>query len=304
MTTFDQLVSQVRDGLLAFSKNQESITYLTSDMTSTDITFMVDPETGNAITNGVAEIDDELILIKKWDPTTGTVTVMANLNGRGTSGTTAAAHATDTIVTCDPSYSRVRIKEAINDTIRATYPDLWVFGNYEFNKLAAQFEYELPAAVEDVYKVTADTIGPSKIWFPAQRWRFNFSGSLNPIDGTTTGKTLQIMDDIVPGRLVRVIYRKKPEILVTNSDDFEPTTGLPERVTDLIVFGAIARLLSPNEAARLQQLAVEQTERSPLVPAGSASNAANQFWSLYYRRLQEERDRMLDLFEQYQSFLS
>lgn len=304
MTTLSQLISQVKDNLLAFSKNQESITYITADMLPTDTTFLVDTETGIAVTNGLAEIDEELILVKKWDPTTGIVTVMAGLNGRGVNGTTAASHTNETIVTCDPSYTRIRVKEAINDTIDACYPDLWVFGSFEFNKLAAQFEYELPAEVEDVYKVTADTIGPSKIWFPAQRWRFNFSGSLNPIDGTTTGKTLQIMDDIVPGRLVRVVYRKRPDLLVDSTDDFEPTTGLPERVTDMIVFGATARLLGPNEAARLQQVAVEQTERSPLVPAGSASNAANFYWSQYYRRLDEERDRMLQLFEQYQSFLS
>lgn len=304
MTTFDELVKQVKDNLLAFSKNQESITYLTADMLATDTTFLVDTETGDAITNGIAEIDDEIILIKKWDPTTGIVTVMANLNGRGASGTTPASHTTNTIVTCDPSYTRIRVKEAINSTINACYPDLWVFGSYEFNKLAAKFEYQLPADVEDVYKVTADTIGPSKIWFPAQRWRFNFSGSLNPLEGTTTGKSLQIFDNIVPGRLVRVVYRKKPNILINNSDDFETTTGLPERVTDMIVYGATARLLSPNEAGRLQQVAIEQTERSPLVPPGAATNAANQYWTLYYRRLQEERDRMLDLFEQYQSFLT
>lgn len=304
MTTFDQLVKQVKDQLLAFTKNQESVTYITADMTAIDTTFLVDPETGQAVTNGLIEIDDELILVKKWDPTNSMVTVMANLNGRGVNGSTAAAHVTDTLVTCDPSYTRVRIKDALNDTIDAVYPDLWVFGSYEFNKQAALFEYEVPADVEDVYKITASTIGPSKIWFPVQRARFNFSGSTDPIDGTTTGKTVQVMDDIVPGRLVRIVYRKRPNLLVNNADEFEPTTGLPERITDLIVYGATARLISPNEVARLQQVAVEQTERSSVVPAGSASDAANQYWNLYYRRLQEERDRMLELFEQYQSFLS
>lgn len=304
MTTFDQLVKQVKDNLLAFSKNQESITYLTADMLPTDTTFLIDTETGQAITNGIAEVDDELILIKKWDPTTGIVTVMANLNGRGASGTTPASHATDTIVTCDPSYPRVRVKEAINDTIDAVYPDLWVFGDYEFPKNAAQFEYQIPAEVEDVHKVTADTIGPSKVWFPVQRWRFNAQASVDPLDGVSTGKSLQVMDDIVPGRKIRVVYRKRPDLLVSNNDDFEPTTGLPERVTDLIVFGATARLLGPNEAGRVQQVAIESTERAPLVPAGSASNAANFYWAQYYRRLDEERDRMLQLFESYQYFLA
>lgn len=309
MTTFGDLVAQVKQELIGYSKDQATITYLTQPMTDTDTTFTVDTETVKAITRGIIEIDDEMILVKKFDQISGVVTIMANLNGRGVAGTTAASHAVDTIVTSDPRYPQIRIKEAINQTIKSVFPELWVFGSYEFQKVAPQFEYELPVDVENVYKVTFSVIGPSKIWQPSQSWRFNSNASTTGIDGTTTGKSLQILDRIVPGRRVRVIYRKQPNTLVNMSDDFSTTTGWTgdmdgERFVDLIRYGATARMLSANESARLQQQAVESTERAPLVPTGAATQAAQFYWTLYNQRLNEEKDRMFNLFEQYQHFLT
>ncbi len=309
MTTFADLVSQVKQELIGYSKDQATITYLTQPMTDTDTTFVCDIETIKAVTRGLVEIDDEMLLVKKFDATSGVVTIFANANGRGVAGTTSAAHAVDAIVTSDPRYPRTRIKEAINQTLKSVFPELWVFSSYEFQKVAPQFEYELPADVESVYKVTFSTIGPSLIWQPSQSWRFNSQASTTGLDGTTTGKSLQILDRIVPGRRVRVIYRKQPGTLVNDSDDFSTATGWigeqdGERFVDLIKFGATARLLSANEPARLQQQAIESTERAPLVPTGAAVEAAQFYWSLYMKRLAEEKDRMFNLYEQYQHFLT
>lgn len=303
MTTFADLISQVKQQLIGYSKDQATITFLTSPMTATDTVFTVDLETIKAVTKGIVEIDDELLLVKKFDLTSGIVTVMANLNGRGVSGTTPAAHAVDAIVTSDPRYPTVRIKEAINQTIQASFPEVTAFGSYEFNKEAPKFEYELPVDVENVYKVTFDTIGPSKLWTPAQSWRFNSMASTDALEGVPTGKSLQIMDRIVPGRKIRVIYRKKPNELALDSDEFT-STGYPERYVDMIMYGATARMLSANEAARLQQQAIESTERAPLVPTGAATQAAQYYWGLYHKRLNEEIDRLWELYEQYQHYLS
>jgi hypothetical protein len=210
---------------------------------------------------------------------------------------------TNSIITSDPDFPTIRIREAINACIAATYPDLFTFASYEFPKNAAQFEYFLPPDVEGVYKVTADTIGPSKIWFPVQRWRFNNDASLDPVEGTPTGKSLQIMDDIVPGRKIRVVYTKGPNPLIDATDEFI-TTGYPERYVDMIMYGTVARMLPALEAARLQQSSIESAERAPLVPTQAASQASQYFWSLYYRRLEEERKRLHILNEEYTNFLS
>lgn len=305
--TFSDLVARVKQQLLGYTKDQASLTYLTEPMTASDTTFSVDPETVTNLSRGFVEIDDELVLVKKFDRSTGIVTILAGTNGRGTDGTAAASHEVDALVTDDPRFPRARIKEAINDTINGVYPDLWVFGEYEFPKIAARYEYPIPAEVEDVYKVTVNTIGPSAVWFPLSSWRFNpqastTAGQVKPTPAPT-GKTIQIMRDfIVPGRNIRVTYTKKPNILVTNSDPYEVTTGLPERTVDLITYGACWRMLPAYEAGRLQQQSIEATERAPLVPMGSAAQASQYFLGLYQKRLQEERDRLFRLFENYQTF--
>lgn len=301
--TFNQLVSRVSQSLLGYTKDQASISYITADMTASDVTFTVDPETVTNLSRGLVEIDDEMILVKKYDRSNGTVTVMAGTNGRGAEGTVAASHVTNAIVTDDPRFPKKRVKEAINDTIAAVYPDLFVLASTEFNYAAARYEYVLPAEVEDVYKVVVNTIGPSKVWFPAQSWRFNAlssTGSQGP--SGATGKSLQLYDRVVPGRAVRVSYIKKPTTLTNPTDDFETVTGFPERYIDMITYGACWRMLPSYEAARLQQGSIEATERAPLVPPDSATNISQYFLGLYQKRLDEERDRLLQLFETYQNF--
>lgn len=305
--TFSDLVSRVKQQLLGYTRDQASLTFLTDPMTATDDTFTVDVNTVTNISRGLVEVEDELILVNRYDRSTGTVTVLAGVNGRGVEGTTAATHAAATIVTDDPTYPRARVKEAINDTIQALYPDLWVFGEYEFPKIAARYEYPLPVDVEDVYKVVVNTIGPSAVWFPLSSWRFNPMASTTPGQTfptpTPTGKSLQIMRDfIVPGRNIRVSYIKKPNVLVNNSDVFDVTTGFPDRYIDMIVYGACWRLLPAYEAARLQQKQIEATERAPLVPTGAGADASKYYLQLYTKRLDEERDRLQRLFESYQTW--
>lgn len=305
--SFDQLVSRVKQNLLGYTKDQASVSFLTAPMAATDTTFQVDTSTiTTALSRGLVEIEDELVWVNKYDRNTGTVTLMAGLNGRGVEGTTAAAHAANVIVTDDPQFPRARIKEAINNTILALYPDLYIFAFTEFPKIAARYEYPIPADVDDVYKVTWNTIGPSAVWRPAQRWRFatdasTTAGQVKPTP-TPTGKTLQIFDEIVPGRNIRVSYLKGPNPLVNNSDDFATVTGYPERYIDLVTYGACWRLLPAYEAARLQQGAIEANERAPLVPTQAASQASQFFLALYTKRLNDERDRLERLFERYQNF--
>lgn len=307
--TFDNIVSRVKQQLLGYTRDQASISYLVAPMTASDSTFTIDPETATNISRGLVEIDDELILVKKYDRSTGLVTVFggSSATGRGAEGTTAAAHTTDTLVTDDPMFPRTRIKEAINDTIQGTYPDLWVFGEYEFPWQAARYEYPLPVECEDVYKVVSNTIGPSRVWFPNSSWRFNPQASTTPgqTPAGSTGKSIQVMRDfVVPGRNVRVTYIKKPGTLVNNSDVFSTTTGYDDRVVDMIVYGACWRLLPAYEAARLQQQQIEATERAPLVPAGAGSQSAQFYYQLYTQRLNEERDRLFRLYDNFQTFNS
>lgn len=307
MATFNDIVSRVKQQLLGYSRDQASVSYLTQPMVASDISFTVDTDTVKNISRGLVEIDDELMLVKSRDPNTGTVTLLGNLNGRGVESTTPASHAVDSIVTSDPRYPRARIKEAINDTINGLFPDLWVFADYEFNWIASRYEYPVPADVEFIHKVETNTIGPSAIFFPNTTWRFDPRASTTPgqVKPTPppTGKTIQILRDyITPGRAVRISYAKKPNPLVNSDDVFDVVTGFPDRYLDLIVYGACWRLIPAYEAARLQQTAIEATERAELVPTGSASKASQYYLGLYQRRLEEERDRLFRLYPNFQTY--
>lgn len=306
--TFNDLVQRVKQQLLGYTKDQAAISFLSQPMTATDMMFMADTETVTALSRGLIEIDDEMILLKKYDRVSGNATVMGDVTtGRGVEATTAASHAAGALIVNDPRFPRKRIKEAINDTINAVYPDLWVFGTYEFPWTAARYEYPVPADVEQIYGVTTNTIGPSAVWFPNSSYRFNPLASTTPgqvkPSPAPTGKTIQVMRDfIVPGRNVRLVYMKKPNTLTNNSDDFVTVTGLEERIVDLIIFGAVWRLLPSYDSGRLQQQSIEATERAPLVPTGSAAKTSQYFYSLYRQRLDEERDRLLELYPRYQTW--
>lgn len=306
--TFTNIVDRVKQQLLGYTKDQASISYLVEPMTAVATQFHADEETVGNLSRGLIEIGDEMIVVKKFDKTSGIVTVMGGNSGtgRGADGTIAVAHNVDEFITNDPRFPRQRIKEAINDTILGLYPDLWVFAQFEFPYLAARYEYPIPADADDVYKVVVNTIGPSGVWFPAQSWRFNpmsstTAGQVKPTPAPT-GKSVQIYDRIVPGRNVRVSYTKGPNTLTNNSDDFTTVTGFPERYVDMITYGAAWRLLPAYEAGRLQQASIEATERAPLVPTSAASQASQFFLALYQKRLTEERTRLQRLYESYQTF--
>lgn len=289
MTTFAQLVSQVRQGLLGFSMSQESMSVLMAPMAAGDITFQADGETIDAISRGLAEIDDELVLVQKMDQPSGTVTVMGGTAGRGFEGTTAAAHETGALIRSAPAFPRVRIKEAINETILGLYPHLVVFGTTEITYTAAQVEYELPADVKDIWYVTGRWVGPEKVSAPMPNWRYNPKALTSDF---ATGKSIQILDAVTPGQPVKVVYAKTPTGLSADADVFETVTGFADRITDLVKYGALKRLMPALLGGRLQQQAVEATERAQLVSTRDISQAIQMNAAMYAERLEEERSLM------------
>lgn len=291
MTTFDQLVRQVRQQLLGFTMNQESVSELASAMGAADTSFSCDSATVTNLSRGLVEVDDELILVKTYDAPSGVVSVMGLTNGRGYEGTTAASHAAHALVTSNPAFPRARIKEAINQTIQTLYPELVVFSSTEITKNAVVIEYELPADLSDVWYVNGQLIGPSRVWQPLPNWRYNPKASATVFP---SGKSIEIFDYVTPGQKIRIVYGKPPSLLVNGGDDFAATTGYPDRYTDLVVFGTCMRLLPALESARLQQQSVEATERATLVPPASATRAMTMYAQLYQQRLSEERDQQFN----------
>lgn len=291
MTTFDGILARIRQQAMGYTKDQMAYAELAVDMAAGDTSFTAAADTIDSISRGLIEIDDELLLVKSFEASSRVVQVMAGVNGRGVEGTTAASHAAGSLITADPKYPRMRIKEAVNDVLQSLYPQLCVFATTEITNISVVYEYGMPADALDVWAVSDSLVGPTQVWMQGLNYRFN------PTADTTafpTGKSVQLFDPVTPGQTMLIKYTKAPSALSANTDDFTATTGLPDRCVDMVVWGACARLFPGYEAARLQQSSIEATERAPLVPPGSASTVAKFYLAMYQQRLEEERMRMFE----------
>lgn len=286
MSTFDQLTQLVLGNLQGFSLDQDQITYLTADIDSDDLSLAVaEPR---EVSRGLVEIGDELLWARLVDASSSSITIAPE--GRGWLGSTPAGHAANATVHNNPKFPRVLVKRALNDTLASVYPDLFGVASTTFSFTAARYQYPLPAEAEDIYDVTWDVIGPTQRWPRLSRWRFVSNANTTAYP---TGRAVELLDAVVPGRTVQVTYRKRPSALVNGSDEFFPTTGLSASAEDVIVYGACYRMSGYLEIPRLQAQSVEGSNRSTLTPPGSATNAAKYFYALQKERLAQEREILL-----------
>ncbi len=287
--TFQELCNEVDLNLSGYTANQERVTHLTQALTSNGLSLNL-ASVAN-IGKGIVEIEDELLYVDSYDRISSTATLAPY--GRGYQGTTAATHDINTKVTVAPTFPRVVIKRAINDTIQAVYPNLWGVSRTTFSLVATQTTYSLPADAETVLYVSWQTTGPSDEWMRVKAWR------MDPMANTTeypTGNSISIYDRITPGRTVQVIYSKKPTVLSANGDIFETVTGLPSSTKDVIVYGASYRLLSFVDPGRLSYNSSEADLADTKIQYGSAAATARYLRSLYTERLTEEASKLRDTY--------
>ena len=288
MATLKDMVDEVRSNLAGYTMRQDRITYLANPAglttTGTDITI----GSSTNLAKGIVEIDDELFWIDSFDKTTSTLKVIPGF-GRGYSNTTPAPHARYAQVTLAPTFPRVNIKQAINDTINSVFPKLWSIQSTTFTFNTSVSTYALPDDAQDVISVSWETIGPSKEWLPVRRWR------IDPMANATSfnsNNSISIYDAISAGRTVQVWYTAQPNTLDSNTDEFKDVTGLPETARDVITLGAAARLLSFVDAGRLNLTSAEADTADTKIPSNASVSASRYIYALYQQRLDEESGRL------------
>jgi hypothetical protein len=294
MPTLQNLVDRVRQELAGFSQNQQQFTALAADVTNSATTLSVTDAT--QVSRGTIEVgNQELMLVQSVNLQTNTVTLSPF--GRGYASTTANSHLTGAKIENSPIWPTVRLIEAINDTIRGVYPQLWAVNSTSIPKTSVVYEYSLPAEAEEILSVQYQLIGPSHVWRFAQNWRFVGQANIATGELGSTGKALFVADDIVPGRQIFVTYRKEPTELVNLTDDYTAVTGLPSTSHDIIVYGACMKLSPQLEGPRLSITSVEASERAQYVQPGSASKVSQYFGQLYFQRLEQEAAKQRDKFQ-------
>ena len=292
MPTFDQLVDEVKSNLQGYTLRQDRITYVSNANGLTTTSSAITVGSASNLAKGIIEIDDELIWIDNFDKQNNVLNVAPGF-GRGYMGTTASPHTQYAQVTLAPTFPRVTIKKALNDTIRSLYPKLFAVGSTTFTFNAAQVTYPLPDDCREVLYMSWQTTGSSKEWLPIRKWRFD------PLANTptfNTQKTINLYENIQPGRTVKVWYTMVPDTMDANTDDFVDVTGLPESCQDVIVYGACYRLLSFLDAGRINLSSAEADLNDTKIPASAGSSVSKYVFALFQQRLQEEALKLSDQF--------
>jgi len=283
-TTFSGLIERVLGQIQSYGAQQETATWINQSggIASTTATDFVVNETAQ-MGRGIIEVGSELMYVDRTDNLTKQVYLAPW--GRGFRGTTASTAANQTKVVIAPQYPRFMVKQAINDTIQAVYPELFGVGTHTFSFNSAVTAYSLPATADYVLNVKWQTIGSTKEWLNVRRYDTDKTANTTVF---ANGKTINIFDMIDPGRTVQVIYAKAPSVLSAENDIYETVTGLPSSTIDVIVYGAIARLIVGSDAARIPSQTVEADMMDQSKPIGGGTSVARFYLGLYQQRLQQD----------------
>ncbi len=292
MPTLSQMIDEVKGNLQGYTLRQDRITYVANPAGLTTTSTQIQVGSASNLAKGIIEIDDELIWIDSFDKSNNTLTVIPGF-GRGYQGTTASPHSQYAPVTLAPTFPRVNIQKAINDTINSLYPKLWAVASTTFTFNAAQTTYPLPDDAEQILYISWQTTGSSEEWLPVNRWRMDPMANAATFN---TNNTLNIYENIQPGRTVQVWYTTEPNTLDASTDDFADVTGLPESAYDVVIYGAAYRLLSFLDTGRINLTSAEADLNDTKNPYNSGASASRYIFALYQQRLQEEALKLSDKF--------
>lgn len=281
MTQLIDIINDVQLDLSGFTYRQDRATYLTTAATSGDLVLYV-ASTEN-IGKGIIEIDDEMMWVDSYDRQANTLTIAPF--GRGYNSTTAAAHSVNTKVIITPTYPRVAIKRAINDTVQAVYPKVFAVGSTPVSFLASRTTYPVPQGAIQILSMAWQSVGPTKEWLPIRQWRWD---PIAYASAFPTGRTVSIYDNVLPGRTINIVYAQLPVVMSNLTDDFETTTGLPTSMRDVIIYGAAWRLSSYVDPARISITGAAADEFDTKRPYGTGTNVTKGLQALYQQRLEEE----------------
>lgn len=286
MPSFGSLIDDVISTLYG-QVDQPTVGTLEQPIGATDTTVLIDfgDQPGASRPNGLIEIDRELLIVSRYDASSGTATLTPW--GRGQQGTTAAAHAAGAKVTVRPAYPRQKVGDVLNEVLRSSCPPLFAardLAPIDTGTLIG-LGYPLPDDTIRVLRVDETQTGFSEFVANRQVYRHwdvrNVAGQqLLEIPRDQWLETLQVTIAAMPGTLVN------------DTDDFATVTGLTDSCSDLAKFGALARLVMGAELARQRLSSVEANMRADKVPAGSGIQVSRYYQALYTQRLQAEQDRL------------
>ena len=288
--TLSQMMDEVSSNLSGYTFQQDRATHLLAAVTTTTSSsaspLVLSLASTDNMSKGIVEIDEELLWVDSTDRVANTATVAPY--GRGYNGSTAATHTADSKVTISPTFPRVNVKKAINDTIRSLGADIFAVKSTTFTFNAAQSTYAFNNLnIKNILTVHWQSVGPSQEWVPVRHWDFDAIANSTAFGSGAQTITLGI-DAPMPGRTVKVVYATDPAAFTSNTEDYVTQTGLPESTRDVVILGTAYRLLSFLDPARASQVSPQADETDSKRPYGASQTATKQLYALYSQRLAAE----------------
>lgn len=272
--TRDDLVEEVLSSVQGFTAAPDQLTYLTGDVSVEALSLTVADTSG--VANGLVEVGDELIWITGFDANSGTLQVLPK--GRGFRGTDATAHLNGDTVALSPTIPRAMIAREINNQLRNLYPSLYAVRSSTFTfSDPTQAGWTIPAEAEGILDVRyLDFLGN---WERVRCWECEHTPNEAPVVRFT---------GVPIGRDVQVVYSTRPSTL-DSGGALVTDCGLLSGARDLLVLGALARLIPMLDVARLGVQYAAADELANPRPLGSAVQIGREFQSRFDKRLEAEK---------------
>ena len=109
-----------------------------------------------------------------------------------------------------------------------------------------------------------------------------------------TQNTVNIYENIQPGRTVQVWYTTTPNTLDNSTDDYADVTGLPSSSSEVVILGASYKLLSYIDSGRINLSSAEADLNDTKIPSTAGVSASRYIFALYQQRLSEEALKLQD----------
>lgn len=286
MATFGQLIDDVAATVRAFTKEQPLLTWLTSGISETAEEITVND--GTVLSRGRIEIDKELIILEDVVDNRGIIPPF----GRGTDSTEATAHAARTKVTVSPLVPRATIAATINQIIAGMNGKMFGIDRLEVKAHVTRVSHELPADTQRVLAVTIP-VDPTVIkdqWF-ARDYQFDNQAPV------ASGKALYLYEMPPLGRMISIIVARDLVPLDAEDDEFT-VSGLPESAFDVVLFGAVSRLIATagNYAVATRSVGAQTTLGIQTDDVQGATQMSRHYYTLHMERLNEETNKLLNTY--------
>jgi len=288
-TVIDRTVRQLLSGTV------EERNKLAASVSATATTVSVQYDMKGIREGVVIQVDAELMYV--WEITVGNKSAVVE---RGWNGTTAVAHANNSIVVVDPKFPRNQIVEAINaelDDLSSPMNGLFQIKTMDIDYNGSWTMLNIPTT-----DTIIDLISVSSRYLTTEYQQIRRVRLIRdlPNDDFNSGYALKFDEDVSTSR-IHIVYKTPFTNVSTESQNIQNMTGLPSSCEDILIIGAQIRLVNPREVKRNFTESQGDTRRAEEVTAGAVSGSITNLMRMRRDRITAEAAKLQ---RQYPTILS